>query len=510
MKKNALKLMILFAMIASCSDDDSVADLIDAVDNQDPPVEAVEGTVVLNEVAYLNNQVEIYNNSDASVNLEDYFLCLAPQTYRRIGALETTGNLQLGAGEFLIVNYDMPNEIGGLGLYSNNDDFEATENIVDFVQWGASGNIRESVAVEAGIWPAGEFIPVINDAENSVIYDGEGIGASNWAETTDVTLGAENVLTIPVAVEGSVVLNEVAYLNNQVEIYNNSDASVNLEDYFLCLAPQTYRRIGALETTGNLQLGAGEFLIVNYDMPNEIGGLGLYSNNDDFEATENIVDFVQWGASGNIRESVAVEAGIWPAGEFIPVINDAENSVIYDGEGIGASNWDETTTVTLGAENVLEMPESAVRSIVINEVQYGESDLVELYNNGDETIDLDGYWLCIGPQNYKRIGLLTPESGTTVLAPGEFLVLPFEMTDSEGLGLYSTNSFSSASAIVDFVQWGAAGSAREGIAASAGIWAVGDFIPTVTVETSSIEYDGEGDASVDWSEQAVPSFGSTN
>lgn len=311
-------------------------------------------------------------------------------------------------------------------------------------------------------------------------------------------------------VEGSVVLNEVAYLNNQVEIYNNSEVTVDLDEYFLCLAPGTYRQIGALETTGNVQLGAGEFLVVNYDMPNQVGGLGLYINNDDFTSAENIADFVQWGDSNTPRENVAVEAGLWTAGDFVPVFEDENNSIIYDGEGVGVTNWSETTSVTLGAENVLTMPIEMRRSIVFNEVQYGNRDLVELYNDGDVTIDLSEYWLCLGPGEYSRIGDLAPESGNIVLEAGAFVVVPFSMSDSEGLGLYSSQAFTNADAMLDFVQWGAAGAARENIAVEAGIWTAGDFVPTVRLDGFSIEYDGEGDASSDWTEEVNPSLGLAN
>ena len=150
-------------------------------------------------------------------------------------------------------------------------------------------------------------------------------------------------------------------------------------------------------------------------------------------------------------------------------------------------------------------------SVVFNEVQYRTRDLVEIYNNGDVDVDLSSYWLCLGPGTYVQIGDITPESGTAELAAGEFVVLPYEMPDDEGgLGLYSTNQFGSADAIVDFVQWGAGGSARENVAVEAGIWTAGDFVPTVGAVSSSIEYDGEGDASTDWAEETVPSLGLNN
>ena len=314
----------------------------------------------------------------------------------------------------------------------------------------------------------------------------------------------------PAGQEVSVVLNEVAYLNNQVEIFNNGDIDADLSDYFLCLGPGTYRRIGDLEVQGNLNLAPGDYLVVNYNMPTQTGGLGLYINNSGFANPDTLADFVQWGAEGTAREDVAVQAGIWTAGEFVPVMNDANYSIVFDGEGNGVANWAETTTPTLGDENELTVP-MPLRSIVLNEVQYGNRDLVEIYNNGDVAVDLSTYWLCLGPGTYVQIGNVTPESGNIELGAGEFLVLPYTMPDVEGgLGLYSMNQFANPEAIVDFVQWGSGGSAREDVAVAAGIWTAGEFVPTVRLDSYSIEFDGEGDAASDWAEEVNPSLGFAN
>ncbi|WP_190811589.1 spondin domain-containing protein [Flagellimonas sp. S3867] len=310
--------------------------------------------------------------------------------------------------------------------------------------------------------------------------------------------------------EVDVRLNEVQYLGNWVEIVNNGDSTVDLGDYFLCLGPGTYRRVSDLTVNGNLQLTAGSYLSISYEMPNAEGGLGLYSNNSDFTDASTLVDFVQWGAGSTARENVAVEAGVWTAGEFVPVLGNADNTIIFDGEGVGASNWAETTTVTIGEDNLLTVPEE-IRSIVINEVQYGSKDLIELYNNGNVTVDLSSYWLCLGPGTYVQLENVTPESGSIELAAGEFVVVPYALPDTEGgLGLYSNNSFTSADAIMDFVQWGAAGSARENVAVEAGIWTAGEFVPTVRLDSYSIEYDGEGDSAADWTEEVNPSLGLAN
>ena len=214
--------------------------------------------------------------------------------------------------------------------------------------------------------------------------------------------------------------------------------------------------------------------------------------------------------AGSSRENVAVQAGVWTAGEFVPTLTNAANSIIFDGDGNGAADWAETSTPTLGGDNELTVPEP-LRSIVINEVQYGNRDLVELYNNGDVTVDLSSYWLCLGPGTYVQIGNVTPESGNVQLASGEFLVLPYVMPDDEGgLGLYSMNQFANPDALMDFVQWGASGSAREDVAVQAGEWVAGEFVPTVRLNSYSIEFDGDGNTAADWAEEVNPSLGESN
>ncbi|MEW7290527.1 hypothetical protein [Aquimarina sp. 2304DJ70-9] len=152
-----------------------------------------------------------------------------------------------------------------------------------------------------------------------------------------------------------------------------------------------------------------------------------------------------------------------------------------------------------------------VGNVVINEVNYGDDNLIELLNNGDASINLASYWLCLGPGRYLNIGSTTPVSGSIELGAGEFLVINWsQLRDSEGLGLYSTDSFTSSDAIVDFVQWAAGGSARENVAVAAGIWTAGDFVEAVTTTTASISFDGNGNTASNWSETTSTSFGNPN
>ncbi|MET1257757.1 hypothetical protein ABV409_00355 [Flagellimonas sp. DF-77] len=513
--KKFLSLFAIAIAIMACSEDD-VTEVPD--DTSNPPVDngpVGEASVVINEVAYLSAEVELYNNGDIAIDVSDYFLCLGPGTYDRVSTLITSGNATMEPGDFLVLNYARPGATGGLGLYINNSGFGDAANIADFVQWGNAGSARENVAVAAGIWTAGDFIPVLEDSANSIVYDGEGEASSDWTETSTVTLGSSNVVTEPVTPEASVVLNEVGYLGNFLELYNNGNVAVDVSDYFLCLGPGTYRRVGDLNVEGDLNLQPGAFLSIAYEMPSATGGIGLYANNDGFADAANILDFVQWGAAGSPRENVAVEAGLWTAGEYVDVVGSADNSIAYDGEGSSAADWSETTTTTFGAANSFTAPE--IRSVIINEVEYLVEDLIELYNNGNTTIDLSDYWMCFGPGQYFRIGdpaMTTIVSGDVNLAPGDFLVItPAALeapNDAGGLGLYANNNgFGNADNIRSFVQWGNSGNAREGVAVEAGIWNAGGFVPNVA-SGSSIAYDGEGFTADDWAEDTTPTLGSGN
>ncbi len=517
MKKLA-SLLVIAGILFSCSEDDS--DEIVVTPTPTPP--AGSANIVINEVAYLSGEVELTNTGDAGMDVSDYFLCLGPGTYIQVGGIIASGDANLAPGAFLVLDYDMPNATGGLGLYRNNSGFGDAANIADFVQWGDAGSARENVAVAAGIWTDGDFVPVLGNANNSIVFDGNGNAASDWAETATVTLGAANVTTAPEAEVRSVVINEVEYLvNDEIELYNNGNVTVDLTDYWMCLGPGQYFRIGdAAMTTivsGSANLAPGEFLVITpaiLQAADDAGGLGLYANNDDFGDAANIRSFVQWGAAGNARESVAVEAGIWNAGGFVPNVPSG-GSIAYDGEGLTSDDWDGTGTITLGEANVFT--ETEVRSVIINEVEYLVNDEIELYNNGNVTVDLSNYWMCLGPGQYFRIGdaaMTTIVSGSANLAPGEFLVItPATLQaadDAGGLGLYANNDgFGNAANIRSFVQWGAAGNARESVAVEAGIWNAGGFVPNVATG-SSIAYDGEGLTSDDWEEDTTPSLGSGN
>jgi Secretion system C-terminal sorting domain len=147
--------------------------------------------------------------------------------------------------------------------------------------------------------------------------------------------------------------------------------------------------------------------------------------------------------------------------------------------------------------------------IVINEILPGTT--VELKNIGDAAQNVSSYYLCDFPA-YQQIGTSNIIFGNVMMQPGDILVINnvFSMSANDGeLGLYATPSYSSSAAIRDYVEWGSTGHTRSTVAVAAGIWTTGDFVPAFTAG-SSIEYDGSGNSSTDWAQQASPTIGAEN
>ena len=159
--------------------------------------------------------------------------------------------------------------------------------------------------------------------------------------------------------------------------------------------------------------------------------------------------------------------------------------------------------------SIILVPSISNAQVKINEVLYSTSDdQIELKNFGTSSVDVSNWWFC-SLFGYDQLSNMTIISGSLNISSGGILALSGKnLNDSNAdLGLYSTADFGSSSAMEDFVQWGASGQGRESVAVGKGIWTTGDFVPTVG-SGNSIEYDGDGDSSSDWEDQANPTIGS--
>ncbi len=138
------------------------------------------------------------------------------------------------------------------------------------------------------------------------------------------------------------------------------------------------------------------------------------------------------------------------------------------------------------------VPGSALAQLVISEIDLAANQ-VELVNSGETSVNISGYFWCnrlSGSPFYPAVSAATIDAGnsetsTLEIGPGEWVTFTLGesfITDASGeLGLYTTNSFGSSTAIVDYVGWGADG-VRDSVASSAGIWASGTFVDVAAIQ----------------------------
>jgi len=117
------------------------------------------------------------------------------------------------------------------------------------------------------------------------------------------------------------------------------------------------------------------------------------------------------------------------------------------------------------------------------------NDTVTIQNFGSSMEPINDYWFCT-LFVYDQLSSFTIDSGSLNLASGATVKLSgLNLRDSDAdLGLYTTNSFGSAAAMSDFMQWGDSGNGRESVANTAGIWTSGDFLSG----TGPFVYGGDG------------------
>ena len=129
---------------------------------------------------------------------------------------------------------------------------------------------------------------------------------------------------------------------------------------------------------------------------------------------------------------------------------------------------------------------------------------VTLKNFGDATATISGYWFCVRPA-YAQVSGMTAVS---TLAPNEEVDIAssvnFPVSSGE-FALYTSSSFGSSDAMIDFLQWGTgASNSRESVAVTAGLWVADTFITVAP----PFQYGGDGSQNgvANWSTLGLDGF----
>jgi hypothetical protein len=156
-----------------------------------------------------------------------------------------------------------------------------------------------------------------------------------------------------------------------VTIKNFGTTTQNVGNYRLC-SLFSYRTLSTQTTviSGSLNLAPNaEVTVTSSGYLNDSGAdLGLYLPSGSFGSAANMVDFTQWGSSGNGRESVAVSAGLWTAGTFINLAPPYEFTGSVGDSGVNF--WSTFLSVndieTTSGFNLFPNPSDSIITIELN------------------------------------------------------------------------------------------------------------------------------------------------
>ncbi|WP_350347644.1 lamin tail domain-containing protein [Agromyces sp. G08B096] len=194
-----------------------------------------------------------------------------------------------------------------------------------------------------------------------------------------------------VAAEPGVVVNEIWYDGtpaDAIELYNSSGTAVDVSGWTV----QDDKRTETGTIPGGTTIEPGAYLVLAKDATPLGFPFGLGKGDE----------VVLFDAAGQVVDSYAY-TGDSPTSDWSRCADGGE--------------WAHATAVTLGAPNVCDEP-AAPGSVVLNEIDSGPADWVELINPGDAAFDLSGYELRDDSDDHRWF--FAP--GTTIDA-GERLVV---------------------------------------------------------------------------------------
>lgn len=201
----------------------------------------------------------IKNFGTTTVDITGHIVC-AQANYVTISTLNIIGGspAALMGGQTVWLNGFPMNLAGGeLALYipgTSGGGFGSAANLLDYVQWKTSGNLRENVAVAKGIWTAGDF--VTGNPSYSYFGNGTQNGVAFWQG-------------VPVSIDELNLENKISLFPNPVINILNIDiaSSVTVLSYRLVsLIGQTVLESNENSITGKIAVDVSSIAKGNYTM----------------------------------------------------------------------------------------------------------------------------------------------------------------------------------------------------------------------------------------------------
>ena len=293
-----------------------------------------------------------------------------------------------------------------------------------------------------------------------------------------------------------------------VELYNEGDSEVDISDLILCDFP-LYPTLGELTALGgsSTTIPAGGYLVVAWadlDMGNTGDAeVGLYAaGTSDFSDDGLMLDYMQYGTAGHFREGTAQTAGEWTVDDFVAAPG-AGKSLQYVDIGVpGSRNWI-IADATPNAANPLSG--FRISEIGVGVEFDGAMNWIEIQNVTDGELDASDLVLCDFP-DYPNVRGLTALGGSSMIIPaGGFFVAAWPNLDQDNGGdsevaIYKvdTDNFGQANLLLDYMEYGSTGHTRAGVAAEAGAWPAGEFVPAPAAGTTLQLIDSSTPGAASW------------
>ena len=179
------------------------------------------------EVNPATDEITLKNFGSSAQNVGSWEVC-SLFNYAQISTLNiTNGNMMMMPNdEITFTGFSLTDAASDLGLY-NSGAFSSSTAMQDFVQWGAGGQGRESVAVAKGIWSAGDFI----SSSGAIVYQGDGTqnGVGFWTTLSlDEFLNASQIVLYPNPAQSIIKLENLSqHLITGIEIFDTFGRKVN-------------------------------------------------------------------------------------------------------------------------------------------------------------------------------------------------------------------------------------------------------------------------------------------
>jgi PKD repeat protein len=343
----------------------------------------VFGNVVIDEVLYNpsttsdtgKEYIRLYNNGDSVVDLTNWDIDPSSANYF------TIPSFTLNAKTFITIRINtsgtnsdtdiytgtlsnMSDTEGPIAIFSSTSHTIAT--LIDYIEYGAGGQVNESKAVSAGLWTTGNFIPNVSAPGKAIKLKTDGVdnnSPSDWIET-----------------EPSVIQEEPEQTPEQ---------------------PEAPPMPTGPNTPPIAEAGDNIIAFVNQEIKLD-GSKSSDPENQDLQYSWNTGD-------GNSSDHQIVTHKYLYPGTYLAALT------VYDGM------YYNTDTITIKIQN---------QGIIINEFMANpsnkdeEEEWIEIYNDADEIMDISGWQL--NDAASKSQPFIFPEN--TLIAPKSYVVFAQQVT----------------------------------------------------------------------------------